>query len=44
MKYDNYFNIEVVIQNDSPNKRININGKESLYSPEEISSLIIRKI
>ena len=43
MKYDKNLNYEVVNQNDFPKIRININGKESLYSPEKICSLIIRK-
>ena len=44
MKYIKNLNYEVVNQNNFPKIWINIKGKESLYSPEEIRSLIIRKI
>ena len=44
MKYNQNLNYEVVNQNGFPKIKININGKESFYSPEEISSLIIKKM
>ena len=44
MKYDHNLNYEVVNQNGFPKIKININGKESFHSPEEISSLIIKKM
>ena len=43
-EYDKNLNYEVVNQNGLPKIRIVLNGKESFYSAEEISSLIIKKM
>jgi len=44
MEYNKNLNYDVVNQNGVPKIKININGKDSFYSPEEISSLIIKKM
>ena len=44
MKYGKNLNYEFKNQNGFPKIRININRKKSLYSPEDISSLIIRNM
>ena len=43
MKYNKILNYEVVNQNGFTKIKININGNESFYLPEEISSLIYKK-
>jgi molecular chaperone DnaK (HSP70) len=43
-EYDKNLNYEVVNQNGLPKIKIVLNGKESFYSAEEISSFIIKKM
>ena len=42
--YDKYLNYEVINDNGIPKIKININGKDYLYSAIEISSFIIKKM
>ena len=44
MEYDKNLNYEVVNKDGIPKIRININGNESFYSAEDITSLILQKM